>query len=300
MPARCRCSTTALRTMRCARRSTPARCSRGPPVKGRDNLHAKVIAGASFKHVFPRSARLRLRINVPAQVTGPLGRHARVGSVVVVWRGKVVKRVPLAARQGAAGTAPRHRRTGVRDATVYACIAARTARRGRRPGRVLAGSDQGEDARSPHDHHSHAQRCAGQDAGGSELHAGPPASHRRSDDDARRQGRQRRARAQASGPAGDRDRLRRRRDGRADRRRPSTTRRSSTASPGSARSRAPTRPCSIRPRTSTPRSTSAARRSRRRSSSCSATSCCISPRARACACSPAACRAGSTATCTPG
>jgi D-alanyl-D-alanine carboxypeptidase (penicillin-binding protein 5/6) len=66
-----------------------------PSVKGRDNLHAKVIAGATFQHVFPRTARLRLRINVAAQVTGPLGRHARVGSVVVVWRGKVVKRVPL-------------------------------------------------------------------------------------------------------------------------------------------------------------------------------------------------------------
>ena len=32
----------------------------------------------------------------------------------------------------------------------------------------------------------------------------------------------------------------------------------------------------------------------RRSSSCSATSCCTWPRARACACSPAACRAGSS------
>jgi len=76
-----------------------------PSVKGRDNLHAKVIAGASFQHVFPRTARLRLRIDVPAQITGPLGGHARVGTVAVVWRGKVVKRVPLLVARAVPGPA---------------------------------------------------------------------------------------------------------------------------------------------------------------------------------------------------
>jgi D-alanyl-D-alanine carboxypeptidase (penicillin-binding protein 5/6) len=66
-----------------------------PAVKGRDKLHAAVIADATFRHVFARTARLRLRVNAPRQLTGPLGRHARVGTVVVLSRGKVVKRVPL-------------------------------------------------------------------------------------------------------------------------------------------------------------------------------------------------------------
>ena len=66
-----------------------------PSVKGRDRLHAPVVAGATFQHVFARTARVHLRVNAPEQLTGPLGRHARVGTVVVLSRGKVVKRVPL-------------------------------------------------------------------------------------------------------------------------------------------------------------------------------------------------------------
>jgi len=66
-----------------------------PAVKGRDKLHAPLVAGATFEHVFARAARVRLRVNAPTQLTGPIGRHTRVGTVVVLSRGKVVKRVPL-------------------------------------------------------------------------------------------------------------------------------------------------------------------------------------------------------------
>ena len=66
-----------------------------PAVKGRDKLHAALVAGATFEHVFARTARVRLRINAPKQLTGPIGRHTRVGTVAVLSRGKVVKRVPL-------------------------------------------------------------------------------------------------------------------------------------------------------------------------------------------------------------
>ena len=51
-------------------------------------------------------------------------------------------------------------------------------------------------AGAPHDHHRHAQHGDRQDARGAELPARPPPPHRRADDDAGRQGRQRRARAQ--------------------------------------------------------------------------------------------------------
>ena len=66
-----------------------------PSVKGRDKLRAAVVAGATFQHLFARTARLHLRVNAPTQLTGPLGRHARVGTVVVLSRGRVIKRVPL-------------------------------------------------------------------------------------------------------------------------------------------------------------------------------------------------------------
>ena len=121
---------------------------------------------------------------------------------------------------------------------------------------------------------------------------GPPAPDRRPGDDARRQGRQRRARDQAPRPAGDRDRPRRAARPAPGSSRRSTTSRSSTPSCGSARSRGRTPRCSIRRPACRPRSTSAARPSPPRSSSCSARSSCTSPRARASACSPAACRAG--------
>ncbi|CAA9473990.1 MAG: 1-phosphofructokinase, partial [uncultured Solirubrobacteraceae bacterium] len=56
------------------------------------------------------------------------------------------------------------------------------------------------------DHHRHAQHRGRQDPGGAQLPAGAPPSQRRSDDHARRQGRQRRPRPQGTGSAGDRHR----------------------------------------------------------------------------------------------
>jgi hypothetical protein len=74
-----------------------------PSVKGRDKLHAAVIASATFRQIFARTARLRLRVNVPQQLTGPLGRHARVGTVAVLSRGRVIKRVPLVVARAVPG-----------------------------------------------------------------------------------------------------------------------------------------------------------------------------------------------------
>ena len=120
---------------------------------------------------------------------------------------------------------------------------------------------------------------------------GPPASDRRPDHDAGRQGRQRRPRAQAPRPAGDRHRPGGRRDRQPDRRgaqRRGDPQRLRPDPRGVAdehgRARSDHRPAHRDQR-------ARARRSRRRSSSCSATSCCTWPRAPACACSPAACRA---------
>jgi serine-type D-Ala-D-Ala carboxypeptidase (penicillin-binding protein 5/6) len=74
-----------------------------PSVKGRDKLRVRVIAAATFRRIFARTARLHLRVNVPQELTGPLGRHARVGTVVVLNRGMVIKRVPLVVARAVPG-----------------------------------------------------------------------------------------------------------------------------------------------------------------------------------------------------
>ena len=51
--------------------------------------------GLDYTHVFPRSTRVRLRVLAPAQLAGPLPRHAAVGSVAVLAGGRIVARVPL-------------------------------------------------------------------------------------------------------------------------------------------------------------------------------------------------------------
>jgi serine-type D-Ala-D-Ala carboxypeptidase (penicillin-binding protein 5/6) len=66
-----------------------------PTVRDRPGLHAAVIAAASFTRVVPRTARVRLRVEVPHQLAGPLRRHAVVGQVVVVANGRPIARVPL-------------------------------------------------------------------------------------------------------------------------------------------------------------------------------------------------------------
>jgi serine-type D-Ala-D-Ala carboxypeptidase (penicillin-binding protein 5/6) len=64
-------------------------------ITGKPGSRARLIAASTYTHVFLRSARVRLRVNAPAQLTGPLPRHAVVGSVLVVAGRLVVARIPL-------------------------------------------------------------------------------------------------------------------------------------------------------------------------------------------------------------
>lgn len=64
-------------------------------VKGQPTLHPRIFATASYTHVFPRSARIRVRVRAPAQLIGPLPAHAVVGSAAVVVGGRVQARIPL-------------------------------------------------------------------------------------------------------------------------------------------------------------------------------------------------------------
>lgn len=64
-------------------------------VKAQPQLHPRLIATAGYTHVFPRSARIRIRLRTPAQLIGPLPAHTVVGSAAVVVGGRVQARIPL-------------------------------------------------------------------------------------------------------------------------------------------------------------------------------------------------------------
>jgi D-alanyl-D-alanine carboxypeptidase len=66
-----------------------------PVLISRPGVRVPVIAASDYTHVFPRSTRVRLRVLAPAQLAGPLPRHAAVGSVAVLAGGRIVARVPL-------------------------------------------------------------------------------------------------------------------------------------------------------------------------------------------------------------
>jgi D-alanyl-D-alanine carboxypeptidase (penicillin-binding protein 5/6) len=66
-----------------------------PRIKDDPKHLARLIATSSYTHVFARSARIRVRVRAPAQLTGPLPAHAVVGSAAIVVGGRVQTRIPL-------------------------------------------------------------------------------------------------------------------------------------------------------------------------------------------------------------
>ena len=65
------------------------------PVKHQVGRRAQLIAASSYTHVFPRSARIRIRVRAPATLAGPMPAHAVVGSAVVMAGNRVQTRIPL-------------------------------------------------------------------------------------------------------------------------------------------------------------------------------------------------------------
>ncbi len=66
-----------------------------PTIRYRPGARAKLIVGTAYSRVIPRSAHTSIRVKAPAQVSGPLKRHAAVGFVRVYVNGREVARVPL-------------------------------------------------------------------------------------------------------------------------------------------------------------------------------------------------------------
>ncbi len=66
-----------------------------PRVTGDKRARARLVAAATYTHVFPRSAPVQVRVRAPARLSGPLPAHAVVGSAVVTVGSQVQARIPL-------------------------------------------------------------------------------------------------------------------------------------------------------------------------------------------------------------
>jgi D-alanyl-D-alanine carboxypeptidase (penicillin-binding protein 5/6) len=77
---------------------TPVRASEvmaRPTVRDRPGVRVPVVAARTLSRLFPRSARLRLRVDVPRQLTGPLPAQAVVGTAVVLDGRRAIARIPV-------------------------------------------------------------------------------------------------------------------------------------------------------------------------------------------------------------
>lgn len=97
-----------------------------PQVRHRPDDHVALVATRSFRRVFPRGVRARVRVDAPEELTGPLPRGAIVGHVEVRAAGKLLARVPLrtAAPVPAVGLLERLGRTVARPGSLIAIVAA--------------------------------------------------------------------------------------------------------------------------------------------------------------------------------
>lgn len=66
-----------------------------PTVKHRSDEHVDVVAPRSVRELLRRDARVRLVIDAPRELEGPLPRHAVVGSATARANGRAIARVPL-------------------------------------------------------------------------------------------------------------------------------------------------------------------------------------------------------------
>jgi serine-type D-Ala-D-Ala carboxypeptidase (penicillin-binding protein 5/6) len=79
-------------------RRTPLRANQvlsRPAVQDQPGVHATVIAAQGFDRILPRTDRLRLQVQVPRQLSGPMPAQAAVGTVSVIDGRRVLARVPL-------------------------------------------------------------------------------------------------------------------------------------------------------------------------------------------------------------
>ncbi len=66
-----------------------------PGVKDQPDQHPSVAAAAGYTRILPRSARVRVRVQVPRQLVGPLPAQSVVGTATVTDGTRVLARIPL-------------------------------------------------------------------------------------------------------------------------------------------------------------------------------------------------------------
>jgi D-alanyl-D-alanine carboxypeptidase (penicillin-binding protein 5/6) len=66
-----------------------------PSVQYRSGSHASLLAATTVHQVIPERGVVRVRVSAPRQLTGPLPRHAVLGTATVSVDGRPVARVPL-------------------------------------------------------------------------------------------------------------------------------------------------------------------------------------------------------------
>jgi len=141
-------------------------------VRDRGSDTVGLVPARMFSTVVRRGDRRpQLVVHAPKTLTGPLPAGHRVGYVGVVYRDRVIARIPLLTRSKVPSVGPIQRavtfiaRPGtLAVALLLALAAVLVVRRGRRGGRA-----------GPGDHHRHTQRRDRQDPGSPELPARPPA-----------------------------------------------------------------------------------------------------------------------------
>jgi D-alanyl-D-alanine carboxypeptidase (penicillin-binding protein 5/6) len=77
-----------------------------PTANGYSDRHAAVIAARDFSWAVPRGDHLHVRLNVPRDLSGPIKRHARVGTATVLDGTRPVGRVRLLLERALAGLSP--------------------------------------------------------------------------------------------------------------------------------------------------------------------------------------------------
>ena len=65
------------------------------PVKDQPSMRAAVIAATSFESVVPRKPALQIRLELPKRLTGPMRRHAVVGTAVILVGQRPIARIRL-------------------------------------------------------------------------------------------------------------------------------------------------------------------------------------------------------------
>jgi D-alanyl-D-alanine carboxypeptidase (penicillin-binding protein 5/6) len=66
-----------------------------PAIQYQPGRHAQLIAAHAFTRVLPRATPVRIRVDAPRQLTGPLPRYAQIGAVVVLAGHRPIARIPL-------------------------------------------------------------------------------------------------------------------------------------------------------------------------------------------------------------